>query len=124
MAYEEPIASISSRLNYAMSLRGISQSELARKAGITEASMSQYTTGKYEPKQQRIYILAQALSVSEEWLMGFDVPMDRKIGKASHYDYEVLISEREKYLIEIFKDMNESDQKLILSFAERLMKKQ
>lgn len=30
-------------------------------------------------KQQPIYLLAQALDVSEAWLMGQDVPIDRSI---------------------------------------------
>jgi repressor LexA len=39
--------------------------------------MSQYIKGSFEPKQDRIYKIAEALGVSEAWLMGFDVPMKR-----------------------------------------------
>ena len=68
---------IASRLRYAMAIRGISQHELAKKTNITDASLSQYTSGIYKPKPDRIMIFAQALDISEEWLMGYDVPMDR-----------------------------------------------
>lgn len=68
---------IASRLKYAMAVRGISQHELAKKTNISDASLSQYTSGIYKPKQERIMIFAQALGISEEWLMGYDVPMDR-----------------------------------------------
>ena len=68
---------IASRLRYAMAIRGISQHELAKKTNITDASLSQYTSGIYKPKQERVMIFAQALDVSESWLMGYDVPMDR-----------------------------------------------
>lgn len=40
--------------------------------------MSQYISGAFKPKQDRTYLIAQALNVSEAWLMGFDVPMERK----------------------------------------------
>lgn len=34
-------------------------------------------SGKYEPKQKAIGLLARALDVSEMWLWGYDVPMER-----------------------------------------------
>lgn len=37
--------------------------------------LSQYVNGKVEPGQEKLYILAEALNVSEAWLMGYDVPM-------------------------------------------------
>lgn len=39
--------------------------------------LSQYVTGKVEPGQKKLTILGMALNVSEAWLMGFDVPMER-----------------------------------------------
>ena len=66
-----------SRLKYAMAIKGISQHELAKMAHISDASMSQYASGLYKPKQDRIMIFAQLLNVSEDWLMGYDVPMEK-----------------------------------------------
>lgn len=40
--------------------------------------LSQYVTGKVEPGQKKLTILGKALNVSEAWLMGFDVPMERE----------------------------------------------
>ena len=39
--------------------------------------LSQYVSGKVEPGQRKLTILGLALNVSEAWLMGFDVPMER-----------------------------------------------
>lgn len=39
--------------------------------------LSQYVTGKVEPGQKKLTVLGTALNVSEAWLMGFDVPMER-----------------------------------------------
>jgi transcriptional regulator with XRE-family HTH domain len=44
---------------------------------IRKNDLSQYVSGKVKPNQKRLYILAKALNVSEAWLMGFDVPMQR-----------------------------------------------
>jgi len=39
--------------------------------------LSQYVNGKVEPRQEKLSVLGYALNVSEAWLMGFDVPMER-----------------------------------------------
>lgn len=41
-------------------------------------ALSQYVSGKTEPGQERLSILGMALNVSEAWLMGYDVEMERK----------------------------------------------
>lgn len=38
--------------------------------------ISQYVSGKVEPSQWKLTILAKALNVSEVWLMGYDVPIN------------------------------------------------
>lgn len=67
---------VANRLRYAMTVRGISQSELVRLTDIGKSSISTYLSGAYEPKQRNIYKLAHALRVNEAWLMGHDVPME------------------------------------------------
>ena len=59
------------RLKEAIENMGITQAELARRSGISRASITDYLKGKYEAKQDKIYPLAQALNVSEAWLMGY-----------------------------------------------------
>lgn len=63
------------RIVQALMATGMKQSELCRLTGIPKSAMSQYIKGSFEPKQDRIYKIAEALRVSEAWLMGFDVPM-------------------------------------------------
>lgn len=69
---------ISIRLQDAMTLRGLSASDLARASGVSNAQLTNYKQGKYEPKAETIRKLAYALNVSEEWLAGKNVPMFRK----------------------------------------------
>ena len=42
-----------------------------------KSDISQYVNGKVEPQQEKLFVLAAALDVSEGWLMGYDVPMKR-----------------------------------------------
>lgn len=69
--------SFKDRLITAMNIREIKAAELAKKTGLSKAQISQYTNGVYEAKQVALYKLAVALNVSEPWLMGHDVPMER-----------------------------------------------
>lgn len=63
---------ISIRLREAMDSCGMKQSDIVERTGINKGALSSYLSGKYEPKQQNLYKLAQALGVSESWLRGVD----------------------------------------------------
>ncbi len=39
--------------------------------------LSQYVSGKVAPGQAKLSVLAEALNVSESWLMGYDVPKEK-----------------------------------------------
>lgn len=69
------------RLKKAMQLRNIKAAELSEKAHIPKSAISQYLSGLYEAKQKSIFKLAAVLNVSEAWLMGLDVPMEREVKK-------------------------------------------
>lgn len=65
------------RICKALSIRGMRQVDLSEKTGIPKSAISQYCAGSFKPKQQRLFLIAQALDVDEAWLMGLDVPMER-----------------------------------------------
>lgn len=69
--------SIAQRLRKAMDATGKKQADLVRETGLDRGAISSYLSGKYEPKQKAIYKLSQALDVSEAWLLGHEVPMER-----------------------------------------------
>ena len=74
------------RLNAIIQEQNIRQIDLCKKTGIGKSAMSQYLRGSFAPKQQKLYDLAEALNVSEAWLMGYDVPRERKIVTSSESD--------------------------------------
>ena len=64
------------RLRAALDKTGLTQAELSRRTNIPKSAISQYLSGAFEPKQDRLELLARVFGVTEAWLMGFDVPED------------------------------------------------
>ncbi len=75
--YSERVETCGKRLAKALNIRGIKQIELSNRTSIPKSSISLYLKDAYEPKQDRLYEIAKVLNVSEVWLMGYDVPMER-----------------------------------------------
>ena len=73
MEYEE----MKNRLAEALRIRNMKQVELAEKTGLSKASINSWLRQRWQPKQPALLAMAKALDVSEMWLAGYDVPMDR-----------------------------------------------
>ena len=65
------------RLREAMEVRGLRAVDIVEKTGIPKVTVSYYISGKTTPRADKLYLIAQALDVSEAWLLGYDVPMAR-----------------------------------------------
>ena len=48
---------------------------------MNKSDISQYVSGKVEPNQRKLVALAEALNVSETWLMGYEINEKESIGK-------------------------------------------
>lgn len=68
---------ISERIKEGMELRNLKQADLVEMTGISKGALSSYISGHYVPKQNNIFLISKALNVSESWLMGNDVPIER-----------------------------------------------
>lgn len=68
---------LKNRLRQAMSYKGVKPIDVCERTGIPKSAMSYYLSGRSEPKANRLYVIAKALDVSEAWLLGYDVPIDR-----------------------------------------------
>ncbi len=84
------------RLREAMTLRDKKQIDLVNETGINRSAISRYLSGEYEPKQNAIYKIAKALDVSEMWLWGYDVPMERPIEQKENDELVDLIDKIQK----------------------------
>ena len=119
--YQDPVDSCANRLRQALSIRHMTQSELCKQTKIASSMMSEYLKGKYEPKQDKVYLLSKALRVDPAWLMGFDVPMESE-NKISP-DEEGL-TEREKMMLELFRKIPEDRQDEALDLLRVALKMQ
>lgn len=107
--------SFSKRMRIALSKKNMSQSELCEKTGIKKSAMSQYYNGYIEPKQDKLYLIANALNVNEAWLLGYDdIEMERQQTpvpsfKPEHIKlitlYEKLPEEKKKALFTLLETM-------------------
>lgn len=64
------MGSFAQRLRDAMQSAGLKAVDLHERTGISKASISEYLSGNYEPKQKNVYRLAEALHVAPSYLMG------------------------------------------------------
>ena len=71
------VATCAERLQEAMNIRRKKQVDLANETGINKSSISRYLSGEIEPKNKQTYKLAKALNVSEQWLWGYDISIER-----------------------------------------------
>jgi len=81
------VENTSARLKKIMEQRNLRQADVLRmaqpycekyKIKMGKSDLSQFVNGKVEPGQWKLTILGLALNVSEAWLMGLDVPMERE----------------------------------------------
>ncbi|MGN0134625.1 MAG: hypothetical protein ACI4AO_07850 [Anaerotignum sp.] len=77
----------SERLKEYMNMTGLRQVDILEKCKpfcdehdirIGRNDLSQYVSGKVTPRQDKLSIIGMALGVSEAWLMGYDVPLERE----------------------------------------------
>ena len=115
----------SERLKFLMETRNLRQADILEMIrpycasfgiNIPRNALSQYITGKVRPKQDKLTILGLALNVSEAWLMGYDVPMERP-GTTPGSEKT---PEREE-IATIFASLSDENQKRLLDFARVLL---
>ena len=106
------VATCAERIKTALSIRGMKQSDLCRITQMPKSALSQYISGVYEPKQDRIYLISRALNINEAWLMGLDAPMERQMIK--DYPSAIDLTEGEQMLLELFRQVPEEQQQLVL----------
>ncbi len=83
------------RLNQLISESGLRQVEILEKSKpyqkeldvkMGKSALSQYISGKSNPDQDKLVLLAKTFGVSEAWLLGFDVPREPTANNIVHGD--------------------------------------
>lgn len=92
----ERVALTKDRLKEAMIKAGKKQADLVRDTGLNRGTISRYLSGEVEPRQDAAYKLALALDISETWLWGYDVPMERSPMQKKNDDLVKIIAQMRK----------------------------
>ena len=80
----EKKAELKDRLQEALRIREKKAVDLVRDLDIPKSAVSQYLSGKSQNMDsKRLYAICKYLDVSEPWLMGYDVPMERTYEKTN-----------------------------------------
>lgn len=121
------------RLNEFMQKNGLKQIDIINRAKpfcseygvkLSKSDLSQYVSGKVEPGQNKLYILARALNVSEAWLMGYEVKNaankneSQNIQTSSEVKDEIL-----SMLISNYEKMTESAKHALFEYSEFMISK-
>jgi transcriptional regulator with XRE-family HTH domain len=97
------------RLKQMRKERGLSQQALGEKIGVTKATISKYENQINPPKLVHAKALADALSISFNYLIGF-----------SEYKYKI----EAKQISDVYMMLSDEAKKELYSFAEYLRKKE
>ena len=117
------------RLQQIMKERGYKQVDILRltrpycekfNVKLSKSALNQYISGNVkDPRGDKLSILSYALAVSEAWLMGFDVPMERTTPIPN-----IEKDGRQARLVELFNRLSDDEQDEIISLIEwKLSKK-
>ncbi len=113
----------SQRLQQIMDERGLKQTDILRlaepysdmfKTKLTKSALNQYISGKVtDPRADKISLLSYALGVSEAWLLGFDVPIERTTPIPGNPE-----DGRKARLMKLFERLPDAEQDEIISLIE------
>ena len=116
------MATTAERLQEIMKMRDLKQVDIVRMAQpfckeynlkLSQSDMSQFVSGKVVPGQWKITLISKALDVSEAWLMGYDVPMERP-----HLKIPGNSQGTDEYLVENLTVMSDTQIRLVREFLE------
>lgn len=101
----EKKAELKDRLRYALSLREKKPADLSNALNIPKSAISQYLSGRSQSMDsERLYAICKFLNISEPWMLGYDVSMERHIEKKNDTISDVVVRMRTDsdffYLIE------------------------
>ena len=99
------------RLQDALDRKGMTAAELAKKSGVSKASISQYINGTHAPSNISSAKMAEVLGVNALWLMGFELPQT---------DY-MICGDNWQVLVDAHKTLNDEGMNKLAEYAHDLM---
>ncbi|TYL43925.1 helix-turn-helix transcriptional regulator [Dickeya sp. ws52] len=120
------LSTFSSRLNSALRDLGISQSELARRMGITPQAVQRWCNGISSPRQGMMEKLSSVTGKPEHWFL---MPLENGSESPAHQESRatssvtddqktVALTDEERQLIHIYRDLPGSERKRMLELFQ------
>ena len=115
-------AELKDRLREALEVREKKAIDLAKDLGIPKSAISQYLSGYRTIKDsKRIYVIAKYLDVSEAWLMGYDVQMERTYEKTNDTIADIVLRLRtDSEFLSVVESLNDLDTEQLRSVKQML----
>lgn len=116
--------SFADKLKNTLTALGVTQAELAKRTGINKAIISEYLSGKYEPKQKNLFKIATALNIKPSTLIPdfIDPIAPKKKPVLSQHDRSMVrayhrASDKDKYTVDMV--LNEYSDEDLPALAEK-----
>lgn len=105
------MSEITSRIDNLLTLNSKKRADLFKATGLSEASMRNWIKGSI-PSAEAAVKIARYFNVSVEWLITGTTPQNTNT--------EIILSEEERALIEIFRHLDDRDKNAVLTLAKSL----
>ena len=93
------------RLKEMMDRRGMRQADLSAKTGLSKSVISSYVSGRFEPRDERLNLLASVLNCDPLWLAGYDGEVE----------------DQDKDFVLMYKDLSAEDKRTVIRIVQYLV---
>ena len=96
---------IAERIKFAMKAKNKKQVDIVKDTGISKGAFSSYLSGQYNPKADKMELIADSLDVDLRWLYGQNVPMEHTSQNDNALQYVFYNNSCSEYLLDDLDDM-------------------
>ena len=96
---------IAERIKFAMKAKNKKQVDIVKDTGISKGAFSSYLSGQYNPKDDKMELIADSLDVDLRWLYGQNVPMEHTSQNDNALQYVFYNNSCSEYLLDDLDDI-------------------
>ena len=96
---------IAERIKFAMKAKNKKQVDIVKDTGISKGAFSSYLSGQYNPKADKLELIADSLDVDLRWLYGQNVPMEHTSQNDNALQYVFYNNSCSEYLLDNLDDI-------------------
>ena len=96
---------IAERIKFAMRAKNKKQVDIVKDTGISKGAFSSYLSGQYNPKADKMELIADSLDVDLRWLYGQNVPMEHTSQNDNFLQYVFYNNSCSEYLLDNLNDI-------------------